>query len=86
MSPSFGDRQVAQRETATAIYIYEDGLRLFDPFTIGYDGVSTDAWARILRTLERESAAVAVRAAAARRDTTATRGAASQNHEVSPSP
>jgi hypothetical protein len=70
LSPSFGDRQVNLRETATAIYIYEDGLRLRDPFTLGYDGVRTDEWERILRTLDRERAAVAARAAAAERDTT----------------
>ena len=85
MSPSFGDRQVNQRETATAIYIYEDGLRLFDPFTIGYDGVSTNEWARVLRTLDRERAAVVARAAAARRDTTATTGAENQRMRVSAS-
>ncbi len=73
MSPSFGDRQVNQRETATAIYIYEDGLRMFDPFTLGYDGVSTNEWERILRTLDRERAAVVARAAAADRDTTTSR-------------
>ena len=70
LSPSFGDRQVNLRETATAIYIYEDGLRSFDPFTVGYDGVSTGEWERILRTLDRERAAVVARAAAATRDTT----------------
>lgn len=72
LSPSFGDRQVSLRETATAIYIYEDGLRLFDPFYLVYDGVSTNEWERILRTLDRERAAVAARAAAAERDTTIT--------------
>jgi len=71
MSPSFGDRQVSQRETATAIYIYEDGLRLLDPFTLGYDGVSTNEWERILVTLDRERSAVLARAAASRRDTSA---------------
>jgi hypothetical protein len=73
LSPSFGDRQVSLRETATAIYIYEDGLRLSDPFTVGYDGVSTGQWERILRTLDRERAAVIARAAAANRDTTVSR-------------
>jgi len=72
VSPSFGDRQVSQRETATAIYLYEEGLRLSDPFTIGYNGVSSGDWARILRTLDRERVAVEARAAAARRDTTST--------------
>ena len=85
VSPSFGDRQVSQRETATAIYIFEDGLRMLDPFTVGYDGVSTNGWARVLRTLDRERAAVSVRAAAARRDTTATTAAKQQRRGVSPS-
>jgi hypothetical protein len=85
VSPSFGDRQVSQRETATAIYIFEDGLRMLDPFTVGYDGVSTNGWARVLRTLDRERAAVSVRAAAARRDTTATTAAKRQRRGVSPS-
>lgn len=72
VSPSFGDRQINQRETATAVYIYEEGLRLSDPFTVGYDGVSTGDWARIIRTLDRERLAVMARAAAAKRDTTRT--------------
>ena len=73
LSPSFGDRQVSQRERAYAIYVYEDGLRLFDPFTLEYDGVSTNEWERILRTLDRERAIVVARAAAANRDTTTSR-------------
>lgn len=77
VSPSFGDRQVNQRETATAIYIYEDGIRLLDPFTLSYDGASTNEWERILMTLDRERAAVLARAAAARRDTTTTTPASS---------
>lgn len=85
VSPSFGDRQVSQRETATAIYIFEDGLRMLDPFTVGYNDESTNGWARVLRTLDRERAAVSVRAAAARRDTTATAAAMQQHRGASPS-
>jgi hypothetical protein len=59
-------------------------LRMLDPFTVGYDGVSTNGWARVLRTLDRERAAVSVRAAAARRDTTATAAAKQQRRGVSP--
>jgi hypothetical protein len=73
LSPSFGERQVSLRETATAVYLYEDGLRLLDPFVLGYDGVTTNEWERILIALDRERAAVAARAAAANRDTTTTR-------------
>lgn len=63
-SPAFSDRQLDQRETATAIYIYEDGIRLADPFTLSYEGESSDEWEVILRVLERERAAVEARAAA----------------------
>jgi hypothetical protein len=63
-SRAFSDRQLDQRETATAIYIYEDGIRLADPFTLSYEGESSDEWEVILRVLERERAAVEARAAA----------------------
>ncbi|UCG85308.1 MAG: hypothetical protein JSW71_15415 [Gemmatimonadota bacterium] len=63
-SRAFSDRQLNQRETATAIYIYEDGIRLADPFTLSYEGDSSNQWEVILRTLERERAAAEARAAA----------------------
>ncbi len=66
ISPSFGDRQLNQRETATAVFVYEGGIRLTDPFTVSYNGISSDQWERNLRKLERERTAVATRAAAAR--------------------
>ena len=67
MSPQFSDRQLNQRQTATAIYIYQDGIRLLDPFTLSYEGVSTNRWEQVLRTLDRERASVEARAAAARK-------------------
>jgi len=67
VSPAFDDRQLNQRETATAIYVYESGIRLADPFTLSYNGVSSNQWERTLHLLERERAAVETRAAAARK-------------------
>lgn len=67
VSPAFGERQLNQRETASAIFIYEDGIRLADPFILAYNGVSSDEWERTLRVLDRERAAVETRAAAARK-------------------
>jgi hypothetical protein len=67
VSPAFGDRQLNQRETATAIYLYESGIRLADPFILSYNGISSDQWDRTLRVIERERAAVETRAAAARK-------------------
>ena len=66
-SRAFSDRQLSQRETATAIYIYEDGIRLADPFTLSYEGQSSNQWSVILRLLERERAAVDARAAAVKK-------------------
>ena len=63
-SRAFSDRQLSQRETATAIYIYEDGIRLADPLTLSYEGRSSNQWEVIIRLLERERAAVDARAAA----------------------
>lgn len=67
VSPGFDDRQLRQRETATAIYMYDDGIRLFDPLTFSIAGLSTDQWEGILRTIDRERSSVDARAAAARR-------------------
>ncbi len=67
VSPAFDDRQLNQRETATAVYLYDSGIRLADPFTLSYDGISSNQWERTLRILERERAAVETRAAAARK-------------------
>ncbi len=66
-SRAFNDRQLGQRETATAIYIYEDGIRLADPFTLSYEGDSSNDWEVILRTLERHRAAAEARAAATKK-------------------
>ena len=63
-SRAFSDRQLSQRETATAIYIYEDGIRLADPLTLSYEGRSSNQWEVIIRLLERERVAVDARAAA----------------------
>jgi hypothetical protein len=67
VSPAFDDRQLNQRETATAVYLYESGIRLADPFILSYNGISSNQWERTLHILERERAAVETRAAATRK-------------------
>ncbi len=69
-SQAFSDRQIRQRETATAIYIFEDGIRLTDPFTLSYDSRSSNQWEVIMRLLERERAAVDARAASSKKPRT----------------
>jgi hypothetical protein len=65
LSPLWGGQQLNQRETATALYVYEDGIRVFDPFVVEYLAVRNTSWEQILRELERERSSVLARAAAA---------------------
>lgn len=63
LSPLWSSRQLHQRETATAIYLYEDGIRVLDPLVVSYGTITSTQWERILRTLDRERASVLARAA-----------------------
>lgn len=62
ITPRWSEQQLSQRETASAVYVYEDGIALFDPFTVSYGGATSTDWERTLPTLDRERAAVLARA------------------------
>ncbi len=62
LSPLWNDQQLNQRETAIAIYMYADGIRLENEMSVSYDRFATNAWAGIIRTLEQEWVAVQARA------------------------
>ncbi len=64
LSPLWSARQLNQRETAMAIYVFEDGVRLADRFTVEYNGVRNSAWEQILRVLDSERSSVLARASA----------------------
>ena len=63
LSPLWSGRQLSQRETATAIYVFEDGIRILDPMTVAYSTITNDTWVATLRRLDRERASVIARAA-----------------------
>ncbi len=65
LSPLWSELQLPQRETASAIYVYEDAIAVLEPLTVSYGGVSSSAWEQTLRDLDRERARVFSRAAAA---------------------
>ena len=67
ISPTWSSRQLRQRETATAIYVYDDGVRIMDPIIVEYNITRSSRWEQILRIVDRERAAVRSRAAAERR-------------------
>lgn len=64
LSPRWGDRQLNQRETATAVYVFENGISVLESFTVTYEGASSRSWDSVLRKLDSERAAVLARASA----------------------
>jgi hypothetical protein len=61
LSPQWSAGQLAQRETASALYLFEDGIALLQPLTLAYAGVSDSGWEGTLRLLERERSRVDAR-------------------------
>jgi hypothetical protein len=62
LSPRWSELRLSQRETATALYLYEDGIALDEPFVASYGGVLSDRWGETIRRLERERSRVNARA------------------------
>ncbi len=67
LSPLWNNQQLNQRETATALYVFSDGIQVLDPFIVEYVVVRTEAWEQILRVLDGERASVLARASADRK-------------------
>ncbi len=65
LTPRWGEQQLDQRETAVAVYLYDEDIEVLEPFVVSYAGGSTASWERNLRKLDDERAAVIARAAAA---------------------
>jgi hypothetical protein len=62
ITPRWDAQQLRQRETASAIYVYEDGIALFEPFGVSYGGATSNDWEQTLPALDSERAAVLARA------------------------
>jgi hypothetical protein len=63
ITPRWSEQILSQRETASAVYVYEEGIALFEPIAVSYGGATSTDWESILPTLDRERAAVLARAA-----------------------
>ena len=57
-SPLWNQHRLVQRETATAVYVFEDGIAVLEPFTVEYGGIRSDRWGSTLRRIERERARI----------------------------
>jgi hypothetical protein len=67
LAAHWSELMLRQRETASAIYLFEEGIALLEPMTVSYGGVTSNQWEQMLRVLEQERARVYSRAAAAPR-------------------
>ena len=71
LSPTWSANQLDARQQAAAIYLFEPGISVREELTVGYQGLSSDAWTHSLRLLDQERARVRARAqlgGAAKRD------------------
>jgi hypothetical protein len=61
-SPSFATEQLDVRQSVSAIYIFEEEVPVFEPFSVQYGTITTDDWGqRKLNVLERERGRTASR-------------------------
>jgi hypothetical protein len=56
------------RQQAMAIYLFPEGISFRERLLLGYQDLVSDSWSRTLNAVERERAAVLVRARATRAD------------------
>lgn len=73
LTANFSNRQLPVRRQASAIYLFELPLPVYEPFDLAYEDVQSSSWKDILKRLDRERSWVTSRAQAARQDTSASR-------------
>jgi hypothetical protein len=62
LSSGFGEQRLKQRETQSAIYLFDEAIDLDQPLTVTFQNVRDDSWEQILTRVERERALVRARA------------------------
>jgi hypothetical protein len=63
LSSGFGEQRLRQRETQSAIYLFDENIDLDQPLTVTFQSVRNDSWGeQILTRVERERALVRARA------------------------
>jgi len=62
LSSGFGEQRLKQRETQSAIYLFDENIDLDQPLSVTFQNVRNDMWEQILTRVERERALVRARA------------------------
>jgi hypothetical protein len=61
LSPRWGAYQLAAREQAVAIFVFDEGISVREDLTVTYGSLSSDAWSRSERALDQERTRVRTR-------------------------
>jgi hypothetical protein len=62
LSSGFGEQRLRQRETQSALYLFDEAIDLDQPLTVTFQDARDDSWEQILTRVERERALVRARA------------------------
>jgi hypothetical protein len=62
LSSGFGEQRLRQRETQSALYLYDSDVDLDQPLTVAFQDQQSSAWEQILTRVERERVLVRARA------------------------
>jgi len=62
LSTGFGEQRLRQRETQSAIYLFDESIDLDQPLSLTFQNIRDDTWEQILTRVERERALVRARA------------------------
>ena len=65
LSAGFGSQRLRQRETQSALYLFEDGINVEQPITVSMGGVQNITWETTLRQIQRERALIRSRSSRA---------------------
>lgn len=62
LSPGFGENRLRQRETQTALYVFDEDVDPEQPLTVSMQGERNTAWSEILQRIQRERVFIRSRA------------------------
>jgi hypothetical protein len=65
LSAGFGSQRLKQRETQSALYLFEDGINVEQPITVSMGGVQNSSWDNTIRQIQRERALIRSRSSRA---------------------
>jgi hypothetical protein len=70
LTGNFTSRQLGVRQQASAIYLFEQPIPVFEPFSVLYQTSVSNGWSEILRRVDRERVRVQSRWQSERGDST----------------